>query len=58
MNKSILLLAFLTVAFWASGFVGVRASILEGFSAGPLLLYRFLIASSIFFFIACIHVQH
>ncbi|MFD2131373.1 DMT family transporter [Pseudogracilibacillus auburnensis] len=48
MNKKIFIIAIITVIGWASGFAGIRASLLGGFSAGHLVLYRFLIASLIF----------
>lgn len=48
MNRTIFILALITVIGWASGFAGIRASLLGGISPGHLVLYRFLIASLIF----------
>ncbi|MED4454332.1 DMT family transporter [Metabacillus fastidiosus] len=48
MNKKIFLLAFITIIIWGSTFAAIRASLQGGYSAGHLVLIRFLIASSIF----------
>lgn len=44
------LILLVTVAFWASAFVGIRAG-LHGYSPGGLALFRFLIASVCMFYI-------
>src|SRR5690625_4187199 len=48
MNKRAFILAFITVIFWGSGFASIRAGLLGGFSAGHLMVYRYLIASLFF----------
>ena len=48
MNKKVFLIAMVTVVGWASSFAAVRASLLGGFSAGHLMLFRFIIASFLF----------
>ncbi len=48
MNKKSFLLALFTVLIWGSAFSGVRISLQGGYSAGHLVLMRFLIASSVF----------
>ncbi|MGG3891350.1 DMT family transporter [Metabacillus fastidiosus] len=48
MNKKVFLLAFITIIIWGSTFAAIRASLQGGYSAGHLVLIRFLIASSIF----------
>lgn len=48
MNRKALWLGIITVIIWGSGFAAIRASLLGGYSAGHLVLTRFLIASSVF----------
>lgn len=48
MSKKVFFIALFTMVGWASGFAGIRASLLGGFTAGHLLLFRFLIASALF----------
>lgn len=48
MNRKVFFIAFFTIIGWASGFAGIRASLLGGFSPGELMLFRFLIASFLF----------
>ena len=48
MNKKVFSLALITVIGWASSFAAIRASLFGGFSAGHLMLFRFLIASLVF----------
>ena len=48
MNKKALLLASFTIIVWGSSFASIRASLLGGYSAGHLVLTRFLIASLVF----------
>ncbi|MGM8364943.1 DMT family transporter [Virgibacillus sp. W0181] len=48
MDKRTFTIAFLTIIVWSSGFAGIRASILGGFSSGHLVLLRFLVASVVF----------
>lgn len=48
MDRKTFFLALFTVVIWGSGFAGIRASILAGFSSGHLVLFRFLVASSVF----------
>ncbi|MEC2077618.1 DMT family transporter [Metabacillus fastidiosus] len=48
MNKKVFLLAFITIIIWGSTFAAIRVSLQGGYSAGHLVLIRFLIASSIF----------
>lgn len=52
MNKRVFFIAFFAVIGWASGFAGIGASLRAGFSPGHLVLYRFLIASILFFLYA------
>ena len=40
----------LIILFWASAYIGIRAG-LQGYSPGPLALFRYLIASACMFFI-------
>lgn len=48
MNKKAFWMAALTIIIWSSGFAGVRASILGGYTPAHLVLLRFLIASGLF----------
>ncbi len=48
MNKKVFFIAMFTVVGWASGFAAISASLQGGFSAGHLMLFRYMIASSIF----------
>lgn len=52
MNKRAFILALITVTFWGSGFAAIRAGLLGGFTAGHLMVYRYLIASFVFFLYA------
>lgn len=53
-NSKALLLGLLTVLIWGSTFAANSVSLSGGFSAGHLILYRFLIASVIFGVLALI----
>ena len=48
MNKKAFVLAACTVLIWSSGFPGIRASLLGGYTPEHLILFRFLIASGLF----------
>lgn len=48
MNRKVFIIAMVTVIGWASGFAAIRASLQGGFSAGHLMLFRFLLASFLF----------
>lgn len=48
LNAKAFTLAFVTVIIWGSTFAAIRASLMGGYSAGHLVLIRYLIASSIF----------
>ncbi|MFC7391954.1 DMT family transporter [Scopulibacillus cellulosilyticus] len=48
MNKKALLMAAFTIIIWGSAFPAIRASLIGGYSAGHLVLIRFLIASAAF----------
>ncbi|MGM8211249.1 DMT family transporter [Virgibacillus sp. W0430] len=48
MDRRTFTIALLTIIVWSSGFAGIRASILGGFSSGHLVLLRFLVASAVF----------
>jgi drug/metabolite transporter (DMT)-like permease len=48
MNKKIFFIALFTMIGWSSGFAAIRASLFGGYSAGSLMLFRFLIASLVF----------
>ncbi|MFD1705558.1 DMT family transporter [Siminovitchia sediminis] len=52
MNKKAFWMAVITIIVWSSGFAGVRASLLGGYTAAHLVLMRFLIASGVFFLYA------
>lgn len=52
MNKKALILAAITVFIWGSSFASISASLHGGYSAGHLILIRFIIASIIFAVIA------
>ncbi len=52
MNKKALILAAITVFIWGSSFASISASLHGGYSAGHLILFRFIIASVIFAVIA------
>ncbi|HWL22169.1 MAG TPA: DMT family transporter [Ureibacillus sp.] len=54
MNSKALLIALLTVLIWGSSFAAISFSLQGGYSAGHLLLVRFIIASVIFLIIALI----
>ncbi|MBS4174256.1 DMT family transporter [Bacillus sp. FJAT-49736] len=47
MNKAFIF-GFITIVIWASSFAAIRAGLAGGFSAGHLVLSRYLIASTIF----------
>lgn len=51
-NKRAFILGLITVTIWGSGFAGIRASLNGGFTAGHLMVYRYLIASFAFFLYA------
>lgn len=53
MNKKALILASFTVFIWGSTFAAISSSLHGGYSAGHLILFRFIIASIIFAIIAC-----
>lgn len=48
MNIKVILMAGMAVFLWGSAFAAIRASLLGGYSAGHLVLFRFLIASFVF----------
>ncbi|MGE1166067.1 DMT family transporter [Peribacillus simplex] len=48
MNTKAFLLAFITVIIWGSTFAAIRAGLHGGYSAGHLVLVRYLIASGVF----------
>ncbi|MED3689388.1 DMT family transporter [Peribacillus butanolivorans] len=48
MNKKVFLIAAIAIILWGSSFAAIRASLLGGYSAGHLVLIRFLIASGVF----------
>src|SRR5699024_5305126 len=48
MNRKAFLLGLFTVTVWGSGFAAIRAGLFVGFTAGHLMVYRYLIASFIF----------
>lgn len=48
MNRKAFLLALFTVTIWGSGFAAIRAGLFGGFTAGHLMVYRYLIASFVF----------
>ncbi|RJS61162.1 DMT family transporter [Bacillus sp. PK3_68] len=48
MNKKAFLMAAFTIIIWGSSFAAIRASLHGGYSAGHLVLFRFMIASGIF----------
>lgn len=54
MNPKALFIALLTVLIWGSSFAAISYSLQNGFSAGHLLLFRFIIASLIFIILAFI----
>ncbi|ALC86842.1 hypothetical protein AM499_14180 [Bacillus sp. FJAT-22090] len=54
MNKKAFLLAIFTVFIWSSSFASISASLQGGYSAGHLILFRFIIASFIFVILAFI----
>ncbi len=56
MNSKALLLALLTVFIWGSTFAANSVTLQGGYSAGHLILFRFVIASMIFIFIALLPV--
>lgn len=58
MDRKTFTIALLTIIVWASGFAGIRASILGGFSSGHLVLMRFLVASFVFLLYAIITKNH
>ena len=57
MHIKALLLGLLTVLIWGSTFAAISFSLQGGFSAGHLLLFRFVVASIIFVIIALIPSQ-
>src|SRR5699024_4548548 len=48
MNRKAFLLGLTTVTTWGSGFAAIRAGLFGGFTAGHLMIYRYLIASFIY----------
>lgn len=52
MNKKAFILASFTIITWASAFAGVKASLLGGYTSAHLVLFRFLVASLVFFLYA------
>ncbi|TSI10706.1 DMT family transporter [Lysinibacillus sp. BW-2-10] len=54
MNSKALLLGLFTVVIWGSTFAANSVALQGGFSAGHLILFRFVTASIIFAIIACI----
>lgn len=52
MNTKALILALFSVSIWGSSFAAISASLQGGYTAGNLILVRFLIASIIFLVIA------
>lgn len=52
LNTKALILALFSVTIWGSSFASISASLQGGYTAGHLILVRFLIASIIFFIIA------
>ncbi len=54
MNSKALILALITVIIWGSTFAAISVSLKGGYSAGHLILVRFVIASIIFIIIALI----
>ncbi|RST76188.1 DMT family transporter [Siminovitchia acidinfaciens] len=48
MNRKAFWMAIFTIIIWSSGFAGVRASLIGGYSSAHLVLLRFLIASGVF----------
>lgn len=52
MNKQAFFLALITVTLWGSGFAAISAGLTGGFTAGHLMVYRYLIASFVFFLYA------
>lgn len=52
MSKRAFILALITVTLWGSGFAAIRAGLMGGFTAGHLMVYRYLIASLVFFLYA------
>lgn len=48
MNKKALYLGLFTVVAWGSSFAAIRVSLLGGYSAGHLVLTRFMVASLVF----------
>ncbi|RKJ60164.1 EamA family transporter, partial [Butyricicoccus sp. 1XD8-22] len=52
MNSKAIILALITVLIWGSTFAAISVSLQGGYSAGHLILVRFMIASIIFIIIA------
>ncbi|MFG6146919.1 DMT family transporter [Halobacillus sp. B23F22_1] len=52
MNAKAMLLGLVTILIWGSTFAGIRASLHGGYTAGHLVLVRYLIASAVFFVLA------
>ncbi|WP_227939634.1 DMT family transporter [Alkalihalobacillus deserti] len=48
MSRKAFILAFITIIIWGSTFAAIRASLHGGYSAGHLVLVRYLIASGLF----------
>lgn len=48
LNTRAVILAIITVIIWGSTFTAIRAALLGGYSAGHLVLVRYLIASALF----------
>ncbi|MCP3027163.1 DMT family transporter [Halobacillus sp. A5] len=52
MNAKAMMLALTTIIIWGSTFAGIRASLHGGYTAGHLVLVRYLIASAVFLLLA------
>lgn len=58
MDRKTFIIALITIIVWSSGFAGIGASIQGGFSSGPLVLFRFLVASTLFLLYAFFTRRH
>jgi len=58
MDTKTFFVAFITLIAWSSGFAGIGASLQGGFDPFNLVLYRFLIASSVFLIYAFLRRSH
>ncbi|GGF18552.1 membrane protein [Halobacillus andaensis] len=52
MNAKAMMLALVTIIIWGSTFAAIRASLHGGYTAGHLVLVRYLIASAVFLLLA------